>query len=168
MERYYQAGDTLTDQSSGVSVRPRRKCELIGKDSFLTCGSLLSAHLLFALDMVKIVKKYGWTEVGKSGATAESPSYEVRLDVVCRECRERKHLFEVGLPAWTQLSLLRNLERLKAGGTSITWQLAQKLYEPSLPNVFSAWPTSRTTWENVCEQLISFGVNMEGSWMKSR
>jgi len=167
LERYYREGDTLTDQQSGVSVRLRKKCELIGQDSFLVCGSLLSAHLLFALGMVKIAREFGLREFRNSSAMGESLSYEVRLDVVCRECNARKHLCEAGLPAWTQLSLLKNLERLKEGGTSITWQLAQKLYEPNLANVFSAWPTSHITWESVSERLISFGVTMGASWTKN-
>ena len=123
---YNQEQQNSVETSSGLTVRMKKSCEIVGPGGSPQCRALhVSVRSLWLLAIIKGARATLKDQMGSgSAAKAHNQNYEVTLDAGCLVCNGRKHLSAVGLPWWIAPLLLKSLERLKGAGTSITWRLA--------------------------------------------
>ncbi len=107
-------GEFLVRPSSGEAVRTLRECELVMLSGYPGCGYLNSVRSLYAVVMM--------LNAPLVASRTRDQSVALSCHVECRVCSAQTLLSLASCHSSTVVSLWRNLEALKGGGTSISWR----------------------------------------------
>lgn len=147
-------GGTLVDLSTGYRYQTVNSCGSSGHATSSACTYLSLARSLFGLSILKSATDERLQTASKA---VRAIRLEVKVAVGCRACNARESYSEGGFPLWTPLWLSKNLARSVVGGTSITWEITQRLDDQPTKSAFGAWARSGRNWLEEASRLAGTG-----------